>query len=97
MWRPVLRLPALVDDQRSRARRQHLKTLQELDDRVLLERAQRLEREARRPGFPVVRVDRLPSVVNCPWWKNGGSFAVPHSFRVRNFRLPAKNPGEPAG
>jgi hypothetical protein len=37
------------------------------------------------------------SVVYCPSWKYGGSFAAPYSLRVMNRQFPAKNPGEPAG
>src|SRR6266850_3536523 len=59
MRRPVFLPAVLVDDQRSRARRQHLKRFEELDDAVLFVLAQRLEREPRRAGFTVVRLHCL--------------------------------------
>src|SRR5712692_1758170 len=58
--RPMPRVPALIDDERSRSGRQNLKRLQELDDGILLVLRQSFERQTGRSGFAVMGLDGLP-------------------------------------
>ena len=71
--------------------------LQKFDEAVLLVLAQCLEGEASRFRLAVVSLDGLTQRGEQTVMEKWRFVGRTHSLRVRNFALPAKKPGEPAG